>query len=771
MKKIITIIFCIVLLGTSVSYGEENKAITVNLTIVNEEGKGIPDSVVESSNNLVIADKNGNANIQLTLGPDTLLVSAKGYLTEIVPVGWDNNNGLIKVKLLSDAKKSRIIMNFGGDMMLGRHYLENHATNTTIGAINVVKDLSRAFSAADLSVVNFESVIGNFTDEQAYVGKKVSIQSPFESVEALKSLGIDLVCLANNHIRDYYDQGVASTLKALSDADIQTVGAGTEKTSRTAAIIEINGIKAGVLAYTTITGSLNDMAYPDNAENMPDNVDNNLKWIWEKRNWGWTGTEWSMPQGDYRIGEIWKAYSDIEPDLSADTKTKIWESLTKTYPEIQDYAASHGHSGAAAWIYEQSTKEIRELKKKADIVIVQLHTGFEYQTAPSYSAMKAAHAAIDYGADIVIAHHPHVLQGMEWYKGHLIAYSMGSLTYDQNVLNVFSSGFLRTVWEKGKLIQARFIPVEISNYKPSIATGITAKQIISQLLENSILSAQTKHNHIIKTNTNKQAESIQTRYEWGTAELTQNVTKGSGIFIINPGETLKLNNDILWPAQSGTNNKFPEGKLLIGRDVFKCGHFDDNLADAILGDVAHFKLDPLKKQYWINGDDTNSTGFLRLKYASQDKFSQRIRPAARIPIISHRLYNKTFMPLDPEASYSAKVTVRGHGNAKARLRMDLYSGTEKIGQSNYDIYLTDNWQTIEIPFKIYNINNKEIDSVLPYFEMYSPSQGEGVLDIDDFEIIEWRDANLMPKIYGSYQYIRNKGTVTEIKLDYYKLCN
>lgn len=61
-----------------------------------------------------------------------------------------------------------------------------------------------------------------------------------------------------------------------------------------------------------------------------------------------------------------------------------------------------------------------------DLLVVQIHWGQEYEDAPARWQVDTAHAFIDAGADIVIGHHPHVLQGIERYKGGVIAYSLGN---------------------------------------------------------------------------------------------------------------------------------------------------------------------------------------------------------------------------------------------------------------------------------------------------------------------------------------------------------
>ena len=68
----------------------------------------------------------------------------------------------------------------------------------------------------------------------------------------------------------------------------------------------------------------------------------------------------------------------------------------------------------------------------AEVIIVQIHWGVEGDNYPQDSQISLAHKAIDSGADLVIGHHPHVLQGMECYKGRMIAYSMGNFCFGGN---------------------------------------------------------------------------------------------------------------------------------------------------------------------------------------------------------------------------------------------------------------------------------------------------------------------------------------------------
>ena len=67
---------------------------------------------------------------------------------------------------------------------------------------------------------------------------------------------------------------------------------------------------------------------------------------------------------------------------------------------------------------------------QADLVIVLLHSGYEYVAAPSEPQTAAAHAAVDAGADVVIGHHAHILQGIEFYQDGVILYGTGNFAFE-----------------------------------------------------------------------------------------------------------------------------------------------------------------------------------------------------------------------------------------------------------------------------------------------------------------------------------------------------
>ena len=95
-----------------------------------------------------------------------------------------------------------------------------------------------------------------------------------------------------------------------------------------------------------------------------------------------------------------------------------------------ELAAGPTRPGVAWARREAVVADVEEAARQADLVVVSLHAGPEYQEEPSALQRELAHAAVDAGADLVLGHHPHVLQGIERYKGALIAYSLGNFVFD-----------------------------------------------------------------------------------------------------------------------------------------------------------------------------------------------------------------------------------------------------------------------------------------------------------------------------------------------------
>ena len=105
-------------------------------------------------------------------------------------------------------------------------------------------------------------------------------------------------------------------------------------------------------------------------------------------------------------------------------------------------------------------KDITEAKKKVDILIISLHWGKEYSLEPIPFKISLAKSFIDAGADLIIGHHPHVVQPLEKYRNGWIAYSLGNFVFDQD----FPGGLLEVIIKGKKIKEVRLRKTKISNY-------------------------------------------------------------------------------------------------------------------------------------------------------------------------------------------------------------------------------------------------------------------------------------------------------------------
>jgi poly-gamma-glutamate capsule biosynthesis protein CapA/YwtB (metallophosphatase superfamily) len=764
----------------------------LELRVVDDQSRPLPGARVALNQREVSADREGIVRLRLNGGPELAVVRADGYFAEPVPVGWHHASGRMDVRLFPEAE-GRAVLHFGGDSMMGRRYESPTSGEPLLtpgafaeSARAVVEPLRRAFSAADFRVLNLETVVSTLGDEFAYPGKRFLLRSHPETLAALEALETDLVIFANNHTRDWLDQGVADTLAALEEVGLPAVGAGMSAEEATRPVVlEAKGVRIGTLAYTSVNGSFVNDNYPPNSVPRPSFVPDKDAWLYEERAFSYAGDEWSLPAGQYRIGEVWRRFSEVEATLSPGAVAAAWAALTNTYPELQDWVARRGHGGAAAWQASSARTQIGELRPNVDLVVVQLHSGYQFQAAASVALASAARTAIDAGADLVIAHHPHVLQGIEWYKGKLIVYSLGNFIFDQDFLSTFPSGFLRVIWERDRLLEARFVPLALVGYRPMPVADRTARNVLRTVWERSVLPARSERvaGGVVPLVSEKDADTrpAQMRMEWNTARLVQEPRESHLPLVVEAGEVAALPSDALLDARLGLGADAGPGELLVGRDVYGWGHFDDDLVDGFQGGAAQWVLD-YKDKRLMRGD--GGERYLRLERTEKNKSRLLVRSVARIPLSSHRLYdyaNGELSALDPTAVYDLRLRARVEGQARPSVRFDVYdfddtNPTEDpssvlLAQEEFPLvpesgaWESGVWQSISVPFDPEELTGSQhANMVMIYLVLDVPEEGQAALDVDDVALIEWRDAAGMPDLFGAFTHVKNLGAVRELSV-------
>lgn len=259
-----------------------------------------------------------------------------------------------------------------GDVMVHKPQIPaqyNEATGT-YNFDNNFEYVKKYIEEADLALCNLETTFAG----GRYTGYPV-FNAPESLAASLKNAGFDVALTANNHIMDKGLSGMKRTLEIAREEGLETAGTYLEG-EKDYTILDVKGVKIGIVAYLYETPSINDSPTINGNEISVEA-------------WGLLNTF---------------NYATLEEDM-------------------QGVKASIQNARADG----------------ADIVICYFHWGEEYQRSPNEYQQHMAKEAVNYGADMIFASHPHVLQGMEMLtddatgKKVPVFYSMGNFISNQRM--------------------------------------------------------------------------------------------------------------------------------------------------------------------------------------------------------------------------------------------------------------------------------------------------------------------------------------------------
>ena len=152
--------------------------------------------------------------------------------------------------------------------------------------------------------------------------------------------------------------------------------------------------------------------------------------------------------------------------------------------------------GAQAEKLVQNNIEVLR-EQNVDLILACCHWGIEKDNYPENYQQQLGRKCIDWGVDLVIGHHPHVLQGIEEYKGRYIIYSLANFCFGANRnpedkdTMIFQQTFTFENGEKVEDQNARIIPCMVSSvktrndFRPTPATGEDKQRILQRMNEYS----------------------------------------------------------------------------------------------------------------------------------------------------------------------------------------------------------------------------------------------------------------------------------------------
>jgi len=161
-------------------------------------------------------------------------------------------------------------------------------------------------------------------------------------------------------------------------------------------------------------------------------------------------------------------------------RTIAFLAYSLTFP--LEFFASAGRPGTAPGYGDFVKSDIEKARPMADLVVVSFHWGGELMTAAKDYQVELGRKAIDWGADLVLGHHPHVPQELEVYQGRIIAYSLGNFVFGSES-NRTNAGILLLLTFQGKgLSRVEAVPLDVNNYRvkyrPRVLRGKPARDVL-----------------------------------------------------------------------------------------------------------------------------------------------------------------------------------------------------------------------------------------------------------------------------------------------------
>lgn len=331
-----------------------------------------------------------------------------------------------------------VTMNFVGDIMLARRYEYAGGIIPTQG-VNAIFAPTRALfgEGADLNVANLEVILSN--QGVQHPTKSVAYRGSPANISGLVYAGIDNVSLANNHTLDWGITALQQMQGILGQTGIEFSGAGANSyEAYLPSFVNKRGLNIAFLRSCDRTGQYNDaQPYLQAGFNKP-------------------GFAYMTP---YYIAEQIAAVEDVADLMIAELHSGSEYSLTPG----EDYDKS---PNPFIWDTEDEDYNYRsDIPHQWDIAI--------------------RHSTIDSGADLVIVHHPHIIQGLEVYNNKLIAHSLGNFVFDLDYPETMPSMILYADADFDGFRNYRVKPIFIDRYIPRPATGQLGIRILDYLAARS----------------------------------------------------------------------------------------------------------------------------------------------------------------------------------------------------------------------------------------------------------------------------------------------
>jgi poly-gamma-glutamate synthesis protein (capsule biosynthesis protein) len=146
----------------------------------------------------------------------------------------------------------------------------------------------------------------------------------------------------------------------------------------------------------------------------------------------------------------------------------------------QDYGPEDAGWTRSGWDRTRATAAVVAARTEADAVVVSIHWGYEYDLRPDPAQRDAAQVLLDAGADLVMGHHPHVVQGTRVSENGFVAYSLGNFLFDQEQGETRQGLVLRAFFDAQGLRAVQALPLWAGLY-PRLMTPDEAASLLARV--------------------------------------------------------------------------------------------------------------------------------------------------------------------------------------------------------------------------------------------------------------------------------------------------
>ncbi|MGC9526588.1 MAG: CapA family protein [Limnospira sp.] len=207
------------------------------------------------------------------------------------------------------------------------------------------------------------------------------------------------------------------------------------------------------------------------------------------------------------------------------------------YYDADFHAATEDAPGTNPRHDERVAADIRAVRDQVDWVVVNYHWGVELAEYPGDWQIDLARYTIDQGADVVVGHHPHVLQGAEIYKGRPIVYSLGNFIFGGNSRSDYDTAILRVSLKQNRTMKVEFLPVEVRDYQAKVVRGNKGEEILRNVERLSRIFDKPMDAAVV----------LKARSAGGTAEpvlphLSDSQPPSAGSPVVNPSPSAESDN-------------------------------------------------------------------------------------------------------------------------------------------------------------------------------------------------------------------------------------